>query len=111
MNIPDSELLEMLAYRMNAISIGRLALCHQMSWDYTPHMEIFFDGKHVIEGKATGFTNAAIESAVIHCRAILEFLGLQAAKNSATQISEKLARNKSDDWGVERIPGLTMLTK
>lgn len=111
MTIPDPELLEMLAYRMNAISIGHLALCHQLSWDKTPQMKIFFDGKQVIEGKATGFTNAAIESAVIHCRAILEFLGLQGVKNSPAEIAEKQARSSADDWGVEQIPGLSMLTK
>lgn len=111
MTTPNEEVLEMLAYRMEAISIGRLALRHHMSWDEAPTMEVFFNGKQVIEGKATGFTNAAIESAIIHCRAILEFLGLQAAKASTTKIAEKSVRNNPDDWGVEKFPGLAMITK
>ena len=37
-------------------------------------MKIYFGEMQVIEGKATGFTNGAIESAIIHCRALLEFL-------------------------------------
>ena len=111
MSAPDAELLALLAYRMEAISIGHLALRHYMSWDETPTMEVFFNGKQVIEGKATGFTNAAIESAIIHCRAILEFLGLQAAKAASTEIAEKSKRTNADDWGVEQISGLSMLTK
>lgn len=74
-------------------------------------MEVYFDGKQVVEGKATGYTNAAIESATIHCRAVLEFLGLKAVKGSTTQIAERSGRKESDDWGVERFSGLTMLTK
>ena len=108
---PDAELLAMLAYRMEATSIGHLALRHSMSWDETPTMKVFFNEKQVIEGKATGFTNAAIESAIIHCRAILEFLGLQAAKGVCSEIAEKSKRTNVDDWGVEQISGLSMLTK
>lgn len=111
MSTPDAELLALLAYRMKAISIGHLALRHYMSWDEVPSMQVFFNGTQVIEGKATGFTNAAIESAIIHCRAILEFLGLQAKKASTTEIAERSARNRADDWGVEKIAGLSILTK
>jgi hypothetical protein len=109
--ILDAELLSLLAYRMEAIAIGHLALRHHMSWEDVPSMTVFFNGQQVIEGKATGFTNAAIESAIIHCRAILEFLGLQAAKASIAEIAERSMRNKADDWGVEKILGLKMLSK
>nr|WP_315431486.1 hypothetical protein [uncultured Albidiferax sp.] len=111
MSASDPELLALLSYRMEAIAIGHLALRHHMAWDVAPSMEIFFNGKQVIEGKATGFTNAAIESAVIHCRAVLEFLGLQASRTSTTEIAERSKRSKTDDWGVEQIADLSMLTK
>jgi len=111
MSTPDTDLLALLAYRMEAISIGRLALRHHMSWDEAPTMEVYFNGQQVIEGRATGFTNAAIESAIIHCRAILEFLGFQSAKGSSAAIAERSARNKVDDIGVEHFAGLSMLTK
>ena len=111
MNTPDAALLTLLAYRLEATSIGHLALRHQMSWDEAPSMEVFFNGKQVIEGKATGFTNAAIESAIIHCRAILEFLGIKASKTSATEIMERSVRTDPNDIGVERFAGLSMLTK
>ena len=111
MSTPDTALLALLAYRLEAISIGHLALRHHMSWDESPSMEVFFNGKLVVEGKATGFTNAAIESAIIHCRAILEFLGFQASKASATEIMERSTRTRADDMGVEQFAGLSMLTK
>ena len=74
-------------------------------------MEVYFNGKQVIEGKATGFTNAAIESAIIHCRAILEFLGLQSSKASATEVAEQSVRARADDLGVEQFAGLSMISK
>ena len=108
---PDSVLLAMLDYRMEAISIGHLALRHHMSWEEAPTMEVYFNGKQVIEGKATGFTNAAIESAIIHCRAILEFLGLQSSKVSATEVAEQSVRARADDLGIEQFAGLSMISK
>lgn len=111
MSTLDATLLSLLAYRLEAISIGHLALRHHMSWEEAPSMEVFFNGKQVIEGKATGFTNAAIESAIIHCRAILEFLGIKASKASANEIMERSARTNADDMGVEQFAGLSMLTK
>lgn len=111
MSAPDPALLALLSYRMEVISIGHLALCHHMSWDEVPAMEVYFNGEQVIEGKATGFTNAAIEAAIIHCRAILEFLGFQSKKASTTEIVEISARSRTDDVGVEKFAGLSMLTK
>ncbi|MDC8772375.1 hypothetical protein [Roseateles albus] len=111
MSTPDVNLLALLAYRMGAISIGHMALRHQMSWDVAPSMEVYFNGKLVIDGRATGFTNPAIESAIIHCRAILEFLGLKSSKASSTGIAERSRRTNQDDCGVENFAGLSMLTK
>lgn len=109
MNAPDRGLLDLLAYRMEAIAIGQLALRYSMSWEQVPSMEVYFNGKQVIEGLATGFTNAAIEAAVIHCRAILEFLGLQVVKGSCSAIKQRPGIRAPDDWGVEQFPGLSML--
>ena len=111
MSTPDGPLLALMAYRLKAIAIGHLALLHHMSWDEVPDMEVFFNGEQVIEGKATGFTNAAIDAAIIHCRSILEFLGFQSAKSSSTEIVERPVRTRADDIGVEHFAGLSMLTK
>lgn len=108
MRSPSPEFLSLLEYRLSAVAIGHLALRHSMAWDEPPSLQVFFEGKQVIEGKATGFTNGAIEAAIVHCRALLEFLGL-AGKNQ-TELSERKARTKNDDIGIEHFPGLSMLS-
>ena len=42
-------------------------------------MSIHVNDKLVVEGNLNGFTNPAIEAGLMHCRALLEFLGLYAA--------------------------------
>jgi hypothetical protein len=93
---------------MQAIAIGHLALRHSMSWDEVPSIRIDFDGEQVIEGSATAFTNSAIEAAIIHCRALLEFLGL--AGKSQTELKERQGRGYADDHGIEHFGGLPKLT-
>ena len=107
--LPSVDLLSLLEYRMRAVAIGHLALRYSSSWDEAPAMKIYFGEMQVIEGKATGFTNGAIESAIIHCRALLEFLGLGAVAGSATTLRE-LAPRKPDDTGIELIDGLGRVT-
>ena len=106
---PSAELLALLEYRMRAVAIGHIALRYSSSWEEAPSMKIYFGEMQVIEGKATGFTNGAIESAIIHCRALLEFLGLRTVAGSATTLRE-IGPRKPDDAGVELIDGLARVT-
>jgi hypothetical protein len=92
---------------MNAVSIGHLALRHAMSWSEIPSIAILFDDKQVIEGKATGFTNSAIENAIIHCRALLEFLGLRARAGLQLAVRPPFTH---DDVGIEHFPGLAKVS-
>lgn len=108
MNTPDAELLSLLEYRMNAIAIGHLALKYTRKWDHAPSIDIRFDGVQVIEGKATAFTNGAIEAAILHCRALLEFLGLKG--KDKTTLNEITGKRMKDDAGVEHFPGLSKLS-
>ena len=108
MNSPTSEVLSLLEYRLHAVAVGHLALRHSTAWDVVPSIKMFFDDKQVIEGKATVFTNGAIEAAIVHCRAILEFLGLGG--KSQTELVERASRSKNDDIGVEHFQGLSKLT-
>lgn len=105
MNAPPAELLAWLDYRSKSIAMGHLALRYSMSWEDVPAMRVCFDDRLVIEGLATGFTNGAIEAAVIHARAVLEFLGLKAVKGSKTEITERDIRRSHDDLGVEQFCG------
>ena len=68
-------------------------------------MAVYFDERQVIEGTATGFTNAAIEAAIVHCRALLEFGGL-AAGPTATSLREVSLPRRTDDHGIEQFNGL-----
>lgn len=105
---PSAELVALIEYRMRAVSIGHLALRYSMEWDQVPSMSIYFDDKQVIEGTATGFTNSAIEAAIVHCRALLEFAGL--AGSSSTELQEIHGRRRTDDEAIENCPGLRKVT-
>lgn len=98
MKTPSPYVLDFVAYRMKAVDIGRIALLHATSWESPPSIKILFDERQVIEGRATAFTNGAIEAAVLHCRALLDFMGLKASGPS-TLASRAKAQN--DDIVIE----------
>lgn len=108
MKTVNAEVVSLLEYRMNAIAIGHLALRHSARWDQIPSIDIFFDGNQIIEGKATAFTNGAIEAAIIHSRALLEFLGLKC--KSKSKLKELIDRKQGDDIGIEQYEGLTRVS-
>jgi hypothetical protein len=83
---------------MRAVAIGHLALRYAISWESPPPIKVFFGDRQVIEGKATAFTNGAIEAAIVHSRALLEFMGLKAA-GPATLAARATA--KKDDVVIE----------
>lgn len=86
-----------------------MALCHSMRWDEPPSIKILFDNKQVVEGKATAFTNPAIEAAIVHARALLEFLGLALVRDSQTKLKERTQR-ESTDLGIEQFARLQPLS-
>ena len=108
MNTASAEVLSLLEYRLRAVAIGHFALKHAIAWDDTPSIAILFDGRQVVEGKATAFTNGAIEAAIVHSRALLEFLGLGG--NGQTKLRELTTPRKRDDTGIEHFSGLTKLS-
>ncbi|NOY38814.1 MAG: hypothetical protein GXO95_00815 [Nitrospirae bacterium] len=98
----DIKNFEFLHYRIQSVAIGHLAILYVLEWNNVPSVKIFFGEEQVIEGRATAFTNAAIEAALIHCRALLEFLGL-AAGDEKTLKQRKGVRN--DDIVIEDFEG------
>ena len=108
MSTPSEEVLSLLAYRLHAVSIAHFALRHALAWNQTPSIEILFDGQQVVEGKATAFTNGAIEAGIVHSRALLEFLGLSG--KSQTELREVTARSKTDDISIEQFAGLSKVS-
>ena len=106
---PSREILDLLEYRIRSVAIGHLALRHWLVWDEIPDIKIFFNDQQVIEGKATVFTNSAIESAIIYSRALLEFLGLK--KNKDHFLLRELDQNRQKgDIGIEQFKTLNRIT-
>jgi hypothetical protein len=87
---------EIIPRRMNAVDALNLATRYQGQWpDHPPPpLEIHIDGKLQVEGNLYTFTNPAIEIGLVHCRALLEFLGLTA--NKSDRIVNIKGRRPSD---------------
>ncbi|MEE1611595.1 hypothetical protein [Microvirga sp. CF3016] len=60
-------------------------------------MTMHVNGKQVMEGNLNAFTNPAIEAGLVHCRALLEFLGLNERDG---QLRQRGGR-QPDDIGIE----------
>lgn len=95
----DYILNRLVPYSLGAVSALALALKYRMAWDVPRRMEIYFDGKVSIEGNSNAFINPAIEAGLIHCRALLEFLGLCVQVGQLQNV--KLPRRRPDDVGIE----------
>jgi hypothetical protein len=72
----DTLLRVLIPYRMKAVAILNYALRLRANWSEAPPMTMHVDGRLVMEGNLNAFTNPAIEAGLVHCRALLEFLGL-----------------------------------
>lgn len=64
-------------------------------------MKIHFDDNLFITGRATAFTNPAIEAGVVHCRALLEFMGLTVKRGDETRLAARGPRRYPDDLFIE----------
>lgn len=73
----DEILNRLIPYRMHAAETLNYALRLRSSWEEAPSMTMHVDGKQIMEGNLNAFTNPAIEAGLVHCRALLEFLGLR----------------------------------
>ena len=95
----DRLLNEIIPYRMQAVDTLIMALRLAARWSHPPPLEIHVDAKLQVEGNLYAFTNPAIEVGLVHCRALLEFLGLIANKNGRIV---NIDRRRSSDVGIER---------
>ena len=87
----DRVLIE-LPYRMQAIATLNLAMNLSADLGAAP-MKLYAGDKLVIEGNLHAFTNPAIEAGIMHCRALLEFLGLCDKKG---KLENRTSRNPTD---------------
>jgi hypothetical protein len=91
------ELNERIPYRMKATAILNCALELRSRWQEAPAMALYVDGKQIMEGNLNAFTNPAIEAGLVHCRALLEFLGLRNKKGTLCNIEKRV----QSDIGIE----------
>ena len=95
---------KIMPYRMQSASILNLALRYAIQLDAPKPMEVYFDGKLYIEGLSTGFTNSAIEAGIVHCRSILEFLGIKGNASNSSKLAIRNGKRK-DDLAIEDFSG------
>lgn len=96
---------KILPYRMQAVDTFNLALGYLLEWDEPSKMDIYFNAKLSISGLSTGFTNPVIEAGIIHCRALLEFLGIKVDQKDGTKLIERKNKRNSDDYVIEDFSG------
>jgi len=89
----------LIPHRLRAARTLNLASRYLLTWQEPASLEIYFNKKLAIEGTSSAVTNPMIEAGLIHCRALLEFLGLCSKKGVLANVS--LPR-RSDDIGIEQ---------
>jgi hypothetical protein len=82
---------------MRAVDRLNVALRFQMKWVEPPPLSIHIDGKLAVEGNLYAFTNPAIEAGLVHCRALLEFLGLRLSNGQLGALKKR----RGSDIGIE----------
>lgn len=97
----DEVLNQIIPYRLDAIAALNLVLCLRKAWDAPRPMKIYFDDRLQITGNSSAFMNPVIEAGVIHCRALLEFLGLRVSPNDPTKLVARGRKSRVDDWVIE----------
>ena len=93
----DYVINKLIPHRLGAVNslTHALRLCN--SFENPKPIKIYFDRKLTIVGNSNAYTNPVIESGLIHCRALLEFLGICYTKNGL----EIIKNRKPDDVGIE----------
>ena len=95
----------LIPYRLKAVNSLTHALRLCDSFENPKSIEIYFDKKLTIVGNSNAYTNPVIESGLVHCRALLEFLGLCYTTNGLGNILNR----KKDDVGIEHYQDLNGL--
>jgi len=81
----DDVLNVVIPHRLEAIATLNLLSKLRMSWGQPKPVEVYFGGKLQITGNSNAFANPVIEAGLIHCRALLEFIGLAVSPRRFVQ--------------------------
>jgi hypothetical protein len=102
----DDYAAQVIPYRMKAVAVFNLTTRYLTQWNGESRpLEIRFDGKVSIRGLSTAFTNPTIEAGIIHCRALLEFLGLRCDKKDPARLAQRQLKQRDDDLVIEDYSG------
>jgi hypothetical protein len=85
----DDILTRVIPHRLEAIATLNLVLRLLGGWDSPKPMKIFFADRLKITGSSSAFTNPVIEAGIIHCRALLEFLGLRVSPSDPRKLASR----------------------
>lgn len=96
--INNQRMMHLLAHRMQSVAVLNWALDLTSNLREEPPIAVYIDGKLMIEGNLNAITNPILEVGLVHCRALLEFLGLCDSNGSLGQIKK---RHKKTDVGIE----------
>ena len=97
----DDVLNVVLPHRLDAIATLNLLIRLRMKWKTPRPMEVRFDDQIQFTGNSSAFTNPVIEAGLIHCRALLEFVGLGASPDDPKKLVQRGAKRRRDDWAIE----------
>lgn len=90
-----------LPHRIEAITVLQIVTRLRMKWGAPRAMQVYFDGKLQITGNSSAFMNPVIEAGIIHCRALLDFVGLALSTCNPTKLGQRAGPRRADDWGIE----------
>ncbi|QGG90655.1 hypothetical protein GH983_09335 [Agrobacterium sp. MA01] len=97
MTFDTEKYLRHLDHRMQSVATLNWALTIRSQWQAAPPIAVHIDGKLTLEGNLNAITNPMLEVGLVHCRALMEFLGLCDEKGSLSQIKKR----RPSDIGVE----------
>src|SRR5262249_29779307 len=89
---------ELLPYRMQSVDTLNLAMRMRFRWPEAPPMSIHINGNLAVEGNLNAFINPVIEAGLVHCRALLEFLGLCMTGDGKLG---NISKRRRSDIGIE----------
>lgn len=93
-----------IPYRLDAVAALNLAACLLLAWGRGKPMQVYFDGQLLIEGTSAALFNPVIEAGLVHCRALLEFVGLKADPSNPLGLVSRRSK-RIDDYGIEDFDG------
>lgn len=93
----EQKIKYLLDHRMQSVTMLRWAFDLRSRWCEAPAIAVYIERKLTVEGSLDAITNPMLEVGLVHCRALLEFLGLCDIKGSLGQIKDR----RKTDVGVE----------